>query len=234
MLAAVQNHFGVRSSSGVVADARLALKIGARALRSEFSTESSRAHASLRLLQSRFHGAFTHVVHLRVHPLRSIAELAAMNSTEWATADLLTNTFASNGANPLVRALHHWIAVNQYIDMFADCGFRLEAVLWGTMSSSSRSIASRDCDAALSARILANFAGSFDELDSSLAQSLHRRYGELKSTSWESLHKADPFMARVACAIAQHYGYNCPLFANREDYYTIYYPKDTESSNAKQ
>eukprot|EP00042_Codosiga_hollandica_P057606 m.856111 g.856111 ORF g.856111 m.856111 type:complete len:378 (+) comp59629_c0_seq11:1819-2952(+) len=229
MLSLARGHLDSQSSH-VVADARLALKIDMHSsvTRATFSKESNRARTDLLALQTRHLGKLSHLVHLRLHPLRSVAELAAMNETEWSIADSLIGALdGTQTLPPLTRALYYWVAMNQYLDMVADCGFRVEDIALLVRSSTSTE-AARACPERLVERILSQFAT--EETGSSLLEDWRQRYPELRTTSWEDLQEADPLMAQTACAMTLDYGYECPLLSPEADFSTKFHPKDVSST----
>eukprot|EP00042_Codosiga_hollandica_P047436 m.514301 g.514301 ORF g.514301 m.514301 type:complete len:643 (+) comp57448_c0_seq49:820-2748(+) len=231
LLSLARNLYDLRSPSRVIADPRLALKIDVDSSlqHANSSVGLKRARASLLGLQSHHLGTFTHLVHLRMHPLRSVAELAAMNETEWAAADLLTNTLDDMLAHPpLTRALYHWVAMNQYLDMVAQCGFTVEGLVLRVQSSTSAG--SRECPKGFPGRVLSNFEG--EDIGVSVVQAWRKSYAELRTTSWEELQAAAPLMARTACAMSMDYGYKCPLLPPEANFFTKFYPKDVSSESS--
>ena len=67
---------------------------------------------------------FDTVIHLVSHPLASIEALSKLPRLD--LDKLLPQRFAANNQSALHRAMVHWVAVNSFLEMFADTRIRVE------------------------------------------------------------------------------------------------------------
>jgi hypothetical protein len=128
---------------------------------------------------------FDTVIHLVSHPLASIEALSKLPRLD--LDKLLPQPFAANNQSAIHRAMVHWVAVNSFLEMFADTRIRLEE-LGGTLMPKTASFF-LDISNVERQAIIAN---------------------QTKPTlTWKGLYDEESDLAALVCRTGERYGYKC-------------------------
>ncbi len=128
---------------------------------------------------------FDTVIHLVSHPLASIEALSKLPRLD--LDKLLPQRFAANNQSAIHRAMVHWIAVNSFLEMFADTRVRVEE-LGGSLMPKT-----------------ASFLLGISKVERQAIVA-----DQTKPTlTWKGLHDEDSDLAPLVCRTGERYGYNC-------------------------
>eukprot|EP00042_Codosiga_hollandica_P011779 m.26680 g.26680 ORF g.26680 m.26680 type:complete len:802 (+) comp38821_c0_seq1:219-2624(+) len=132
---------------------------------------------------------FRTVIQLSLSPLQAIGQLAIF--PDWSLLDKqMPRHPASTVTANITRALYHWTAVTQLMEMYVDRHYRVSDLL--TMSE--------DFDKQLAAVLPPSTIAQVQTLADSIP-----------ALTWQQLADADAFLSRVVCAMALRLDYSCDL-----------------------
>jgi len=138
---------------------------------------------------------FVHLFHQVRHPLRAIAAIMTYTDQDWQHVAKVTSFKWKDFANPLARAMAHWVLWNQYIGFVADWRYRVEDVDPATICDKAGLLG--DC--------------KLMRFEPERMMQTPRAVPRLKQLlTWADLDRADAGVARMVRGMAQQYGYRIP------------------------
>ena len=137
------------------------------------------------------------VQHVR-HPLAAIAAACQLSEDEWSLIAEATPEVDLT-APILARALQHWVAWNNLIELFADWRYLVEEVHSAEM-----------CQGALNNLIKCSHSTHTPSPSKHKNPRVFSTHPDAPSVDWSELFLIDPDTAKLAAELAARYGYSVP------------------------